>query len=425
MRRSPAPLLAAAALAAAALPAAPAHAGSWTASRAATSAGTSFGPSAAVDARGRLAIGWSRRLGGQNRAELRQGTLRGLLRGAANVLDRSSGGVEAPSLAFAPDGVLAAAWRRSVDRAQRLRGATVTTGGSTSGPFALTPTGTESAYDPRFVTGPGGALRLVWDRRTSSQTAPLTGTSFGAATTLPTSGIGSQPSVVVDAAGTTVVAWSQAGRMLTAQARAGEAFSPSAELPSAGYARDPQLALTADGDVVAAWLASAGAGNAIMGASRAPGGTFGAPYEIAPAAVHAFSLRLTATSAAEVLVAYITSRAARGYGGSTGPVRLQRLGGDGRPVAAPVTLSPSGVRAISPSIAHDGTGSAFVGWTGVHAGNRTVQVRRVAPGGILGAVRDLGPGDLGGGEAPALAGAGGRGVAAWVRGDRVRYSVYR
>jgi hypothetical protein len=424
MRRSPALLLATTALAGAGLPA-PAHAGSWNASRAATRAGAAFQPAVAADARGRLAVGWVRELRGGRRAELRTGSLRGFLRGDANVVDHTSSNMDAVTLGYAPDGVLGVVWRRLLSRAQRLRGATVSTGGSTSGPFELTPDGPESAYDPQFVAGADGTLRAVWARRTASQSALVTGTSFGPATALPSPGNGAAPAVAVDRDGTTVVAWTTGGRMLTAMAPAGGAFGPAVTLPSPGYARDPHIALTADGDVVTAWLASAGAGNAIVAAARPPGGAFGTPYEIAPAGEHAFAPRLAATSAGEVLVAYVASPQTRGYGGASGPVRLQRLGGDERPVGPRVPMSPSGVRAFSPSIAHDGTGSAFVGWTDAHAGRRAVQVRRVAPGGIVGAVRDLGPGDLRGSASPELAGAGGRGVAVWVRGDRVRYSVYR
>jgi hypothetical protein len=423
VRRSPALLLATAALGAAALPAS-AHAGSWSASRAATSRGAAFEPSVAADARGRLAVGWVRQLGGRRRAEVRQGTLRGFLRGDANVLDRTPSNMDSVTVGFARDGVLAVAWRRLADRAQRIHGATVSTGGSTSGPFALTPEGNQSAYDPRLIAGADGSLRAVWARRTTSESAPVVGTSFGAPDSLPAPGNGAAPAVAVDPAGTTVVAWAQGGRVLAAQAPAGGAFGPAAALTDFGYARDPQLAVTASGAVVAAWVANAGRGNAVIGAVRAPGRPlFGDGVRIAGEGARAFGPRIAATSGGEVLVAYVSSSSERGFANASGIVRMQRLDPDGRPLgAAPVRLSPDGARALAPAIAPDGAGGAIAGWTDVRAG-RAVQVRRIARGGITGAVRTLGRGDTA--ASPALAGAAGRAVAAWTAGERVRYSVYR
>jgi hypothetical protein len=426
MRCSPALLLATTALAGAVLPAS-ASAASWTPSRAATSRGVAFEPSVAADARGRLAMGWMRRLGSDNRAEVRQGTLRAGLRGDANVLDSVARNMDSVTVGFGADGVLAVMWRRLLNRAQRIRGATVSTGGSTSGPFELTGDGTQSAYDPRLVAGADGSLRGVWARRSTSESALVTGTSFGSPVALPSPGNGVAPAVVVDRDGTTVVAWADRGRMLTAQAPAGGAFAPTVALADLGYARDPQLALTAAGAVVAVWTASAGHGNALIGAVRPPGEAgFGAGFPIVGETAHATGPRLAATSAGEVLVAYVSSRTERAYGSSSGRVQMARLGADGRPAGGPpVLLSPDGVRAISPAIASDGTGSAFAGWSDARPGRRAVQVRRIAPGAILGAVRTLGGGDIASSAPPVLAGAAGRGVAAWVRSGHVRYSVYR
>jgi hypothetical protein len=422
--RTPAAILAAAAgLALAAAPG-PALAASWSASRAATAAGTASPPSVAVDARGRLAMGWVRTIGDRRRAEVRHGTLRGRLRSRAIVLDATGHNLDAVSVAFTADGVLAAVWRRHLDRAQRLRGATVSTGGSTSGPFDLTPFGRESAYEPAFVTGPGGSLRVTWTRRTTSAGEAVQGTAFGAPFTLPAPGIGSQPDVVVDPDGTTVVAWVQGGRAFAAQAPAGGAFTAPAEISAGGFTRSPQLTVTNDGDVVATWISSAGQGNAVDMAVRPRAGAFGAAIQVVEPAQAAFAPRLASTAAGEVLLTWINTKSPNGFAGGRGIVRLQRLGGDERPVGGPITLSPAGVRASAPAIVRDGAGGAIAAWADTGSGHNTVQARRIAAGGVVGPVRTLARGAAGT-TTPVLAGVNGQAVAAWLGGGDVRYSVYR
>jgi hypothetical protein len=432
MRRSPHPVLAATALAAAALGAAlPAStaAASWTAPRAATSAGTSFTPSVAADDRGRIALGFVRELGSADRAEVRRGTTRALLRGGSIVVDRTRSISEAVVALEPGGGPLAVAWRRVEDRAQRLRATTVDDAGRFGAPQPLTADGPESAYEPTFVAAADGSLRLVWSRRTSQSGRPVLGSGFGAPFALPAPGVGTQPQVAVDGDGTTVVVWVDipTGHVLTASAPAGGTFGPTATLSATGRARDPQLTVSASDAVVAAWTRSVGTGNSVQAAVRPRGGAFGAPLEIAEPAQRAFAPRLAATSAGEVLVAWVNTRVGTGFGGGPGIVRARRLTAHGQPVGSRLRLSPDGVRADEAALAHDGTGSTIAAWTAFPTRGRagTVQARRIAPDGITGAVRALSRGTVALRSAPALAGAGGRAVAAWTQGGDVRYSVYR
>ena len=165
----------------------------------------------------------------------------------------------------------------------------------------------------------------------------------------------------------------------------------------------------------------------MQAAARPRGGAFGAPFPIAEPGQRAFSPRIAATSAGEILVAWVNSKRITGFGGGPGIVRLQRLGASGTPVGARLRLSPDGVRTSAPAIAHDGAGSAIVGWTDSPAGARsgTVQARRIAPGAIVGSVRTLSRGAVEDRAAPVLAGAAGRMVAAWTQHRDVTYSVYR
>ncbi len=426
MRTSPTVLLTVAALFVAAAVPSSAPAGSWSTERAATEAGTAYDPSVAADARGRIALGWGRQLGDVRRAEVRRGTLRRFLRGPALVLDSTTGNLDSVTVALSGNAsLLAVAWRRRLDAAQRLFGATVTLNGMVDGATPLTPNGAESAFFPRFVAGGDNALRLIWDRRTSSAGRVLAGTGFGAPFTVPGRGVNSGPAVAVDPDGTTVAVWTDGGRVLTASAPAGGAFGPSVVLSAAGYAREPQAVTTDGGDVVAAWLSSSGEGNAILAAARPRDGEFGATVALAGHEERAFAPRLAATSAGEVLVAYLSTSVNRGFGAGRGVVRLRRLDGRERPAGSRIRLSPSGVRAIEPAIAHDGIGSARAAWTDSAGRRSTVQAKRIAPGGITGPVRTLSRAPADSPAAPVLAGASGQAVAAWTRGQDVRYSVYR
>lgn len=265
--------------------------------------------------------------------------------GGALVLDSSAGNLDGVTVGLTgQQSLLAVVWRKRLDAAQRLRGATVTLAGRVTGPADLTADGPESAFFPRFGEGADGVLRVVWDRRTSSAGRAVRGTGFGPPFAVPGRGTNANPAVVADP----------------------------------------------DATLVAVWLASSGVGNAVRMASRPRGGAFGAPAEIAAADQGAFAPRLVATSAGEVLVAWVNTASARGWGAARGVVRAQRLGGDERPVGARLRLSPNGARAIEPALAHDGTGNVIAAWTDTGVARaRRVQVRRIAPGAIVGPVRTV------------------------------------
>jgi hypothetical protein len=417
MRRSLALTATAAALGAAAVAPAAAPAASWTAPRAATSAGESFLPAVTADLRGRMAVGFLRTLDGRSRAEVRTGRTNDFLRGDSMLLDRSAHSMSGIAVALPSDGGrLAVAWRRFESRAHRLRAATIDAQGDFGTPQPLTATGPESAYEPEFVAGADGSLRLVWSRRTTSRGRPVLGSVFGAPFALPAPGVGSTPQVAVDRDGTTVVVWvdQAAGRVLASQAPAGGAFGAPVVLSGTGRARDPQVTISEAGTAIAAWVETTGAGNAVRAAVRPRSGGFGPSTEVADATQRAFSPRLLATSAGEVLLAWVNTTTTTGFGGGRGIVRLQRLGATGAPVGARIRLSPDGVRSREPVLAHDGVGSAHVAWLAFRNGTNTIQARRLAPGGIRGPVRTLSRGAVVDSPPPALAGAAGRAVAAWV-----------
>jgi hypothetical protein len=412
----------------AAVPAA-ARAGSWTAARAATSAGRAFDPSVAADSGGRIALGFTRTLDGRHRAEIRQGRLRDGLRGGSALLDSQTHFISDVTVGLRPGAVGPdVVWRRFSSNAQRLFGGAVRAGSRVllSAPVLLT-TGKESGYEPRWVDGADGVRRLVYDRRTTSAARDLSASGYGPEAAVPGTGITAQPGLAVAADGTRTVAWLDNGRVLVAQAAPDSAYGAAAQLPSAGYARDVQVVQGTDGTVVVAWLSNAGQGNAVQIAVRPPGGAFGAPVTIVPGTEGAYAPRMVATSAGEFMLAWVATGRTSGYASSAGTVRLRRLTAGGAPVGAIRDLTAPDTRASEPELAHDGTGSVIAAWGRVERGwRRTIQARRIAPGGIMGTIRNVSPRSGAQGGAPVLAGASGDAVAAWTSPtNKVVYSIYR
>jgi hypothetical protein len=416
--------VAATALAACSASPATAGAATWTPVRDATAAGQAFSPSVAADAGGRFSIAFARQLRGSQRAEVRRGLLSAGLRGSSLVLDSSADELSSISITQSSRGLLGAAWLRHADRAQGPRAATVSADGEIAGPVNLVPAGTESASDPRWVLRPDGKPLLVWDRRTSSAYAPLDGRTFGAPVALPGAGSASQVSVVEDQSGARVAVWTDGTRILGAQAPADGPFGARTVLSGPGTARDPQLALSADGTVLAGWVRNMGAGNVMEVAARAPGGAFGTPVAVSGAGEGAFSPRLVASSAGEVVAVWVSATTARGWGGARGPLRLRRLTGRGAIAGAAMTLTPTGVRTADPALADDGAGAVFIGWSSGLLAARQIGVRRLGRHGRLGAVRTLAAGRWEATGAPVIAAAAGRAVLAWSANGIVRYRLY-
>ncbi len=429
MRPSRIASIGAAAIALAATAPAAAEAGSWTSARAATSAGQSFDPSVAADSRGRIALGFARHLDGRNRAEIRQGRLRDGVQGASTVIDSLTGNLDDVTVGLRAGAPAAdIVWRRLAANAQRLF-ATSVRPGSTTPPRTRTEltTGPSSGYEPRWVDGADGTRRLVYDLRTTSAERTVTNQLYGPASSLPGTGVASQPGLVVAANGTRTASWQDGGRVFIADAAPGAAYGAAVTPATAGYARDVQIVQGADGTVVVAWLASTGRGNAVQIASRPPGGTFGATVTIVPGPEGAYAPRLVATSAREFMLGWTATGRTSGYASSAGTLRLQRLTAAGAPVGSITALTASGTRADDVVFAHDGTGSVLAAWGRVDGnGRRTIQARRIAPGGIIGVIRNLSPHAGAQGASPALAGAAADAIAAWTSPTgKIVYSIYR
>jgi hypothetical protein len=175
---------------------------------------------------------------------------------------------------------------------------------------------------------------------------------------------------------------------------------------------------------VAAWVRNEGAGNRLEVAARLPGGSFAAPVALSDPGDGAFSPRVIASSAGEIVVTWVSGPTDRGWGAVRGPLRMRRLAGDGAPASAAVTLTPPGVRTGEAALADDGRGAVFIGWSSGLLASRQIGVRRLARPGRLGPVRQLAAGRWELTGAPVLAAATGRAVMTWAADGIVRYCVY-
>ena len=316
------------------------------------------------------------------------------MQGASTVIDSLTGNLDDVTVGLRAGAPAAdIVWRRLAANAQRLF-ATSVRPGSTTPPRTRTEltTGPSSGYEPRWVDGADGTRRLVYDLRTTSAERTVTNQVYGPASSLPGTGVASQPGLVVAANGTRMASRQDGGRVFIADAAPGAAYGAAVTPATAGYARDVQIVQGADGTVLVAWLASTGRGNAVQIASRPPGGTFGATVTIVPGPEGAYAPRLVATSAREFMLGWTATGRTSGYASSAGTLRLQRLTAAGTPVGSITALTASGTRANDVVFAHDGTGSVLAAWGRVDGnGRRTIQARRIAPGGIIGVIRNLSP----------------------------------
>jgi hypothetical protein len=420
-------VLAIAALAAAA----PAQGASWTAPDLVASSGASSGPRLAADARDRLAVGFIRRFEApreplDTRVEVRRGTTRSGIRGASTVVARERGAnVDDLDVAFpGTDDDLAVAWRRAAGNSRRGFAATVDDRGAPSAPRDLA-----AADRVDFLGGDGDDLLLGLPHRSAFRAAPFAGGAYE-----PVRDLGDIPAdaaALADARGTVVLAWTRGRTLQIAQRPPGGTTSAPAVIPSPGYARQPQLALTADGHVVVVWLSNEGDGNTVMAVSRAAGATaFGAPRRLT-GPVGAFAPRVAGSSAGELLVTFVQTGLTEGGGVRPGQVHILRATPDVTKVSPAVKLSVGSERTFEAPIDGHATDAAYVAWTVAGRGAHPVRVRRVAPGGIVGAAHTLTRDRAG--SAPVVRGtAGGRAAVAWVEvtgrrplRSRVMLSIFR
>ena len=391
----------------------------WGAPETLTRSGSAYGVSVAAGVQGDAAVAYIRSLHGQNRAEVRRGSVRGTL-AAPVVLDTSSRLMDTSAVAFGSDRRAYVARRRFVEGNHRVWGASVDRNGRVAGRSRITGGG-ESAYGPRFALPSGAEPLLFWGRRTFAGAALATNAFYERLRSLP--GPSVEVSMTVAADGTVIAAWTTGGAGFGSQlARPQGTWSPPQRLsdPAIGQVvSPPQLTVDPDGTVLAAWTTSSARGVAVDLAVRPPGtSAFGASTRVVDPSVRARSVQITGTASGEVLLAYVAAA-----NGLSGPVNLVRLRPSGE-VAGRAVLSPPGESTREVSLRADGVSATFAAWTESGPRHGALRAVRIAPGGIIGSVRTLAGTAIG---PPALAGLPNAGaLLAWASpaDGRVRLARY-
>lgn len=156
-------------------------------------------------------------------------------------------------------------------------------------------------------------------------------------------------------------------------------FSSPVDLAAAGQSSfDAQVAVAPDGTVTAVWLRNDGANYIVQASTRPPGGSFSAPVD----------LSVTGKDASEpqVAVGANGTTTAAWYRGSGSAVTVQVSTRDpGGSFGDAVDLSTAGQEAYSPDVAVAANGTTTVAWMLVTGGKLVVQASTRPPGGSFGA----------------------------------------
>lgn len=271
---------------------------------------------------------------------------------------------EQPALAVAPDGAVAAIWRRPVGGSWTVQ-ARIRPAGGDWGPVAdLSATGQDASSPQVALDGRGGAV-AVWTRSNGSRTVVQTvskpaGGGWSAAQNLSSgSANAGAPQVAAAPTGEAVAVWTLAGAVGTVQSAtrsADGAWSAAQDRSTAGRtATDPQVGVDGSGAATALWSELDGAGYVVRSATRTAGGAWGASTPLSTPGASAIAPTLAVAPDGAAVAGWV-----RPEGGSYRAQTAQRPPGGGW--AAPQTLSASGRDAFYPQVAVDGRGNAVAVW---------------------------------------------------------------
>jgi hypothetical protein len=240
------------------------------------------------------------------------------------------------------------------------------------------------------------------------------------------------PAVAMDGAGGTVAIWERQNATahdLQVSTRApGGNFSAPLEL--APTANEPEVATTPSGEAVAVWRHfDAGSGNYVIQTStRFPGGSFSVPTEISISKASALpqSLRVAVNAAGEVAVAWVQKDPDSALDPDQFFVEasVRPAGGS---FSVPAVVSPSpltpGDGATGPGVALDGAGDVFVVWEYFDGTDHLVQAAVGSPGGGFAPPLSLSPGGTDAFSPQVAADAGGDATAVWTQSDGADFIV--
>ena len=250
----------------------------------------------------------------------------------------------------------------------------------------------KSTFNPALAVAPDATTTAVWQRSDGTSTIRSAtrppGGSFGAPVDLSVSGKNAfSPQITTAPDGTATAVWRRfdgSNFIIQAATRApGGSFGAPVNLSAAGQnASFPQITAAPDGTTTAVWPGSDGTNSIIQAATRPPGGSFGAPVDLSAAGQSALSPQIATAPDGTATVVWsrsdgtnsIIQAATRPPGGSFGTaVDLSAAG------------LPAGQGAVAPQIATAPDGTATVVWGRLGF----IQAATRPPGGSFGAPVDL------------------------------------
>ena len=389
--------------------------------------GSAFTPAIGVDAAGNATVVWSRSNGTQYVVQASYRPVGGTwsapvdLAGGRMIVD--------PQVVVDRAGNATAIWRRVETDRSVVQTTSRPAGGAWSTPVDLS-TDTSVDYSqrdvPQLAVDPAGAVTATWSRFEAAPGQPWRFTAQSS--TRATDGTWSTPvdlspagspakttDVAVDPAGNATAVWVAGSTVQAASRPAGGTWGTPAQLSStAGPRANPRVVVDPTGTATAAWGSFAGGVYGVQTASRALGGPWTAPLDLARGEVFD-------TPAIAVDRRGTTTAVWQQHDGSGWIVTsASRTAGD--PWSTPVELSTPERDSWDPQVAIDPAGDATALWSRAEDDGRVVEAARRPAGGEWSEPIDLSPR----GEAwnPQVAiDSAGNATAAWSRKDGTSWIV--
>lgn len=348
--------------------------------------GSASTPSIGVDVAGNATVVWSRWNGSQY---VVQASYRPVGGSFGAPVDLAGGRmIRDAQVVVDPTGNATVVWRR-VDADRSVVQTVSRTSGSWSTPVDLS---ADTSVDfsqrpdvPQVAVDATGRVTATWSRFEATPGQPWKFTVQSA--TRSTDGTWSTPvdlspagsparttDVAVDAAGNTIATWAAGATVQAAGRPAGGAWEAPAQLSTtAGLRANPRVVVDPTGTATAVWGSFAGGAYGVQTASRALGGTWTAPLDLARGEV--FDTPAIAVDREGVATAVWQQHDGSGWIVTS----ATRTTGDAW--STPVSLSTPERDSWDPQVAVDPAGTATALWSRAEDGSRVVEAARRPAGG--------------------------------------------
>jgi hypothetical protein len=290
--------------------------GSWgPVTQSTVQGGTVGGTSAAITSAREVLLMWQGQNNGTGLVQWSSGSLESPF-GPQQQLTDGSHDATTPELAADEQGNATALWAQSDGTNQIIRTANRPAGGSFSAPQDLSAPGQSSYW---------------WD-------------------------------LAVNEAGDAVSVWSRSdgqNSIIQASVRpAGAAFGPTQSVSLSGANADQsQVAIDRRGDAIAVWVRATGTQKIVQAAWRAPGGQFGAPFDVSAPTADVRVPRVAMDATGNAVLVWLSQTSANGLA-----QLLESDAAPGQSFAAPIALSDPNKDAQTPVLAVNPSGETIVVW---------------------------------------------------------------